>query len=108
MLNNSFMNLRYAIMENMRYFLSAYNTSYPTWFGYKFQAIVKQGYFSGGAGIFKIWSCNNFLKFKLYFFKIPLIKSDFKGYILSKEALRRFAEIGLVNYYFNYLLNPFI
>ena len=55
----------YAIMENMRYFLSAYDTNEPMWFGYKFKAIVKQGYFSGGS-----------------------------GYILSKEALRRFAEIG--------------
>ncbi len=38
-------------MENMRYFLSAFNTSDPMWFGYKFKVIIKQGYFSGGAGI---------------------------------------------------------
>jgi glycoprotein-N-acetylgalactosamine 3-beta-galactosyltransferase len=37
-------------MENMRYFLSSYNTSEPLWFGHKFKTIVKQGYFSGGAG----------------------------------------------------------
>ena len=35
----------------MRYFLSPFNTSYPLWFGHKFKTIVKQGYFSGGAGI---------------------------------------------------------
>lgn len=61
----------YAILENMRYFLSAYNTSKPLWFGHKFKTIVKQGYFSGGA-----------------------------GYVLSKEATRRFVEEG----YFNVLL----
>ena len=58
----------YAIMENMRYFLSAYNTSDPMWFGYKFDKYVRQGFFSGGA-----------------------------GYILSKEALKRFAKIGYQN-----------
>lgn len=55
----------YAIMENMRYLLSAYNTSDPLWFGYKYKHEVRQGFFSGGP-----------------------------GYILSKEALKRFAEIG--------------
>nr|CAH0099549.1 unnamed protein product [Daphnia galeata] len=61
----------YAIMENMRYFLSSYNTSKPLWFGHKFKTIVRQGYFSGGA-----------------------------GYVLSKEATRRFVEEG----YYNILL----
>jgi hypothetical protein len=41
---------RYVIVENLRYFLSAFNTSQPLWFGHKFKAIVKSGYFSGGAG----------------------------------------------------------
>ncbi|XP_046454474.1 glycoprotein-N-acetylgalactosamine 3-beta-galactosyltransferase 1-like [Daphnia pulex] len=61
----------YAILENLRYFLSSYNTSKPLWFGHKFKTIVKQGYFSGGA-----------------------------GYVLSKEATRRFVEEG----YYNILL----
>lgn len=50
----------YVIMENLRYFLSSYNTEDPIYFGHIFKAIVKGGYPSGGA-----------------------------GYILSKEALKR-------------------
>jgi glycoprotein-N-acetylgalactosamine 3-beta-galactosyltransferase len=42
--------------------LKQYNTSDPLFFGYKFKPLVKQGYFSGGA-----------------------------GYVLSREALKRFA-----------------
>lgn len=61
----------YVIVENLRYFLSAFNTSKPLWFGHKFKAIVKSGYFSGGA-----------------------------GYVLSREATRRFVKEG----YFNALL----
>jgi hypothetical protein len=41
---------RYIIVENLRYFLSGFNTSKPMWFGHKFKALVKNGYFSGGAG----------------------------------------------------------
>lgn len=41
---------RYVIVENLRYFLSGYNTTEALWFGHKFKTIVKQGYFSGGAG----------------------------------------------------------
>ncbi|KAI9559032.1 hypothetical protein GHT06_015821 [Daphnia sinensis] len=58
----------YVIVENLRYFLSGFNTSKPLFFGHKFKAIVKSGYFSGGA-----------------------------GYALSKEAARRFATIGYHN-----------
>ncbi|XP_046656575.1 glycoprotein-N-acetylgalactosamine 3-beta-galactosyltransferase 1-like isoform X2 [Daphnia pulicaria] len=61
----------YVIVENLRYFLSAFNTSEPLWFGHKYKAIVKKGYFSGGA-----------------------------GYVLSKEATRRFVKEG----YFNALI----
>jgi len=50
----------YVIVENLRYFLSSFNTQDPVYFGHHFKPIVKQGYFSGGA-----------------------------GYVLSKEALRR-------------------
>ena len=41
----------YAVLENLRYFLSPYNTSKPLWFGHKYKTDVKAGYFSGGAGI---------------------------------------------------------
>lgn len=55
----------YVIVENLRYFLSGENPEEPVYFGHHFKTIVKQGYFSGGA-----------------------------GYTLSKEALRRFGEKG--------------
>ncbi|XP_067649807.1 glycoprotein-N-acetylgalactosamine 3-beta-galactosyltransferase 1-like [Haliotis asinina] len=53
----------YVIVENLRYFLSTKNTSEPFYYGHHFKPIVKQGYYSGGA-----------------------------GYVLSKEALTRFAK----------------
>ena len=56
----------YVIVENLRYFLSGENTSEPIYFGHHFKAIVKQGFYSGGG-----------------------------GYVLSKEALRRFGEKGM-------------
>jgi hypothetical protein len=46
--------------------LSAYNTSDPIYFGCRFKPFVKQGYMSGGA-----------------------------GYVLSREALKRFIEQAL-------------
>ena len=55
----------YVILENLRYFLSGESPDAPIYFGHHFKTIVKQGYFSGGA-----------------------------GYTLSKEALRRFGENG--------------
>ncbi|KZS02144.1 Uncharacterized protein APZ42_000934, partial [Daphnia magna] len=58
----------YVIVENLRYFLSGFNTSEPLYFGHKFKTIVKNGFFSGGA-----------------------------GYALSKEATRRFVTIGYHN-----------
>ena len=56
----------YVIMENLHSFLQPYSTSDPIYFGCKFKQQVKMGYMSGGA-----------------------------GYVLSKEALRRFIEYGL-------------
>ena len=54
----------YVIVENLRYFLSEQNASEPVYFGHHFTYHVPpQGYFSGGG-----------------------------GYVLSKEALRRFGN----------------
>lgn len=53
-------------MENLRLMLSSYNSSEPLYFGSRLKPFVKQGYMSGGA-----------------------------GYVLSKEALRRFIEDSL-------------
>jgi len=58
----------YTVVENLRYLLSDKNSSSPVYFGHKFKPYVEQGYFSGGA-----------------------------GYVLSKEALKRFVEKGLNN-----------
>jgi glycoprotein-N-acetylgalactosamine 3-beta-galactosyltransferase len=58
--------LRYVIVENLRYMLSAYNASDPLYFGCRFKPYVKQGYMSGGA-----------------------------GYVLSRESLKRFVEQGI-------------
>ena len=55
----------YVIIENLRYFLSGVSTDDPVYFGHHFKTIVKQGYFSGGA-----------------------------GFVLSKEAMRRFGTKG--------------
>lgn len=40
----------YIIVENLRYFLSHHDPNSLEYFGHKFKVIVKQGYFSGGAG----------------------------------------------------------
>ncbi|XP_054157710.1 glycoprotein-N-acetylgalactosamine 3-beta-galactosyltransferase 1-like isoform X2 [Oppia nitens] len=56
----------YVVVENLRYFLSSHNSSNAIYFGCKFKPYVKQGYMSGGA-----------------------------GYVLSREALKRFVEKGM-------------
>ncbi|ENN76541.1 hypothetical protein YQE_06992, partial [Dendroctonus ponderosae] len=59
---------KYTIMENMRYMLHYHNSNDPVYFGFRFKPYAKQGYMSGGA-----------------------------GYVLSKEALRRFVKEALPN-----------
>jgi len=56
----------YVVVENLRHMLEPYNTSQPIYFGCKFKPYVRQGYMSGGA-----------------------------GYVLSKEAVRRFVKKGM-------------
>ncbi|XP_059471615.1 glycoprotein-N-acetylgalactosamine 3-beta-galactosyltransferase 1-like isoform X2 [Neocloeon triangulifer] len=58
----------YVVVENLRYMLSSYNAAEPLYFGCRFKPYVKQGYMSGGA-----------------------------GYVLSKEALKKFVVEGIPN-----------
>ncbi|KAM4630092.1 glycoprotein-N-acetylgalactosamine 3-beta-galactosyltransferase 1 [Polymixia lowei] len=51
----------FVVVENLRYTLSKYDTEKPLYLGRRFSPFIQQGYMSGGA-----------------------------GYVLSKEALRRF------------------
>ncbi|KAM4796042.1 glycoprotein-N-acetylgalactosamine 3-beta-galactosyltransferase 1-like [Rhinophrynus dorsalis] len=53
----------YVVVENLRWMLSNYTPDEPVYFGKRFKPFAKQGYMSGGA-----------------------------GYVLSKEALKRFVE----------------
>uniref|UniRef100_A0A671N7D4 Glycoprotein-N-acetylgalactosamine 3-beta-galactosyltransferase 1 n=1 Tax=Sinocyclocheilus anshuiensis TaxID=1608454 RepID=A0A671N7D4_9TELE len=53
----------FVVLENLRYGLSKHNAEEPLYFGRRFTPFVAQGYMSGGA-----------------------------GYVLSKEALRRFVK----------------
>ncbi|XP_692721.5 glycoprotein-N-acetylgalactosamine 3-beta-galactosyltransferase 1 isoform X2 [Danio rerio] len=53
----------FVVLENLRYLLSQHDTEKPLYFGHKFRPFVRQGYMSGGA-----------------------------GYVLSREALRRFVQ----------------
>ena len=56
----------YMVIENLRYLLKDHNSSDPLYFGRRLTHYVEQGWMSGGA-----------------------------GYVLSKEALRRFVEVFL-------------
>lgn len=56
------------VVENLRRLLYPYSPNYPIHFGHLFKMFVGQSYMSGGA-----------------------------GYVLSKEALKRFIEVALPN-----------
>ena len=56
----------YVVVDNLRSFVAARDPADPVYFGFNFKAHVRQGYMSGGA-----------------------------GYVLSKEAVRRFVQRGL-------------
>lgn len=60
----------WMFMENLRYFLYSYSPEMPIYFGCKLRPFVKQGYMSGGS-----------------------------GYVLSREAVRRFNEVALIDDY---------
>lgn len=53
----------FVVVENLRYILSKFDSEKPLYLGRRFAPFIKQGYMSGGA-----------------------------GYVLSKEALRRFVK----------------
>ncbi|CAL1532603.1 unnamed protein product [Lymnaea stagnalis] len=59
----------YVIMENLRYFLSGEDPEKPVYFGQRYRPYVKQGYAAGGP-----------------------------GYVISKEALRRYGQRGSQNF----------
>jgi len=56
----------FMVVENLRYMVMAHSPLEPVWFGCRFKPFTPDGYMSGGA-----------------------------GYVLSKEALRRFVEEAL-------------
>lgn len=62
----SFLHFRYVIVENLRYMLLPRSPNEPVWYGCHFKLYSPQGFMSGGA-----------------------------GYVLSREALRRFVEEAL-------------
>ena len=61
-------NSKYLWLIICRFLLMKHNTSEPIFFGRKFKPYVDQGYFSGGA-----------------------------GYVLSREALKRFIQVKKIN-----------
>ena len=75
----------YTIVENLRSYLSEFNSSLPLFLGRQFY-FGESIYMSGGAGMFS-WSTTELsLICNVIFFLV--------GYVLTKDALRRFVELG--------------
>ena len=58
---------RYAVIENMRFLLSSFNASAPLQLGFRIESPINGNHYMAGGS----------------------------GYVLTKEAIRRFVEIGI-------------
>lgn len=82
----------YVVVENLRYMLYPYSPTFPIYMGCKFKPFVKQvKYIHKNMYIWIIYSTvESFYLFQGYM-------SGGAGYVLSKEAVKRFVEDGIPN-----------
>nr|XP_053638133.1 glycoprotein-N-acetylgalactosamine 3-beta-galactosyltransferase 1-like [Cherax quadricarinatus] len=87
----------YVIVENLRYMLSSYDASHPIWFGCRFKKYVRQGYMSG-AFLNQMAPITRFIdKFVPILHAQQEYMSGGAGYVLSREALKKFVEEAIPN-----------